>query len=79
MATPWSSDVPVSMPIPSDNEVGVKMSGFAMTDGGLAHDITHDSYMRLSVPDFAPRAVPREVVYYDGIDDEKPASMEHLS
>ncbi len=77
MATPWSSDVPISMPIPPEGRVGVSMSGFAMTENGLAHDITLDSYQRLSVPDFAPRSVPSEVVYEDLI-DEPPASMEHF-
>lgn len=50
----WSSDVAVSMPLPSKFPVLVPMSGFAFTAGGLAHDITEVDYKRLSTPDFSP-------------------------
>lgn len=74
--TPWSSDVPVSMPLPSDQEVGVKMSGFVFTAGGMAHDITPESYSRLSTPTFAPTQVPNLMIYEDSDLDAPPATME---
>lgn len=74
--TPWSSDVPISMPIPTDQEVGVDMSGFVFTVGGIAHGITHDTYARLSTPDFSPSRVPNTMIYDDSDADAPPASME---
>lgn len=74
--TPWSSDVPISMPMPTDQEVGVEMSGFVFTEGGIAHGITQDSYARLSTPDFAPTRVPNLLIYEDTDLDAPPSSME---
>ena len=74
--TPWSADVPVSMPMPSDQEFGVSMSGFVFTAGGIAHEISHDSYARLSTPDFAPAKAPNQLLYEDVDLDEPPSSME---
>ncbi len=76
--TPWSSDVPISMPLPSENPIGVAMSGFAFTTGGIAHDITAVSFARLATPDFHPVEVPSEIVYEDTDIDAPPSTMEYF-
>ena len=74
--THWSSDVPVSMPIPTDAERVIGMQGFAFTANGLAADISPVEYERLSTPDWAPLVRPTETVYEDVDLDAPPSSME---
>lgn len=51
---PWSSDVPVSMPLPPKEEAVVPMRGFAFTPSGLMPDIDAVQHRRLSIPTYAP-------------------------
>jgi hypothetical protein len=73
----WGSDVRVSMPLPPTNRVGVVMSGFAFTEGGMAHDIDEATYARLSVPDFAPEQGVEESVFEDA-DLDRPFAQEEV-
>ena len=52
----WGADCPVSMPLPPPAEETklVGMSGFAMTQYRLVHDITQVEYEALGVPVYAP-------------------------
>ena len=51
----WGSDVPVSMPEPLGDQVGlVPMFGFTFTINGLFHDLTDVDHERLSIPTYAP-------------------------
>lgn len=61
----WSSDVPVSMPLVSENQLMVSMDGFAFSTGGMAHDLTDADATRISIPDFTPEH-PGALVYDDG-------------
>lgn len=59
MPTPrpvWGADCPVSMPLPppADETKLIGMSGFAMTQYRLVHDITAAEYEQLAVPVYAP-------------------------
>jgi hypothetical protein len=72
----WSADVRVSMPMVPDQPVGVDMSGFVFTTGGMAHDITVEGYARLSTPDFRPQTFPNNVEYRDQDVDGPPATQE---
>lgn len=72
----WATDVPISMPVPPQQPIAVLMDGFAFTEGGMAHDITEETYLRLSTPDFAPETQDSEVIWEDIDVDEPPASTE---
>jgi hypothetical protein len=51
----WGSDVPVSMPEPLGDQVGlVPMFGFTFTINGLFHDLSDADHERLSTPTYAP-------------------------
>lgn len=58
----WSSDVPVSKPIPTtDRPIMVDFGGFGFTTGGLAHNATQDDLDAIFFPLFAPEGqVPGE-------------------
>jgi hypothetical protein len=74
--TYWASDVSISMPMPPRQPVSVLMDGFVFTEGGMAHDINEETYLRLSTPDFKPEVMDRDVVWEDTDVDQPPASME---
>ena len=61
----WSSNVPISMPVPPEDEVLVDMAGFAYTQFGLVHDMTHGDYMVYRLPSHAPDVLPDAVVHDD--------------
>lgn len=50
----WGADCPISMPLPSGEDVLVPMFGFAMTQFRLVHDITESEYEDLGTPVYAP-------------------------
>jgi hypothetical protein len=50
----WGADVPISMPVPVDEDVIVPMFGFGMTQYRLVPDMTSAEYEDLSVPVYAP-------------------------
>lgn len=50
----WGADVPVSMPVPAQEQVMVEMQGFAFTQYRLVPSITSAEYETLSVPVYAP-------------------------
>jgi hypothetical protein len=69
----WAADVKVSMPRPlkESNPGLVDMDGFTMTANGLAHNLSHADWVRLSVPTLAPvRPVVNEVRYDAHLDSE---------
>lgn len=74
----WSSDVRVSMPVPTTNTKRVPMSGFVMTDGGLAHDIDEATFMRIATPTYSPRDFGLETVREDIDVDTPPSDIEHF-
>jgi len=65
--THWSSDVPVSLPEPIEQqgafEPRIPMGGFVFTVDGLFPDIDAAMHDELSLPTFAP--VPATQVVYD--------------
>jgi hypothetical protein len=71
----WSSDVPVSMPMPPVQARMVPMGGFVMTPGGLAHDISEVDYIQLSIPTYTPKDFNLDPVYEDQ-DVEAPSTWE---
>lgn len=50
----WGADVPISMPVPVDEDIIVPMSGFGMTQFRLVPDMTSAEYADLAVPVYAP-------------------------
>jgi hypothetical protein len=50
----WGADVPISMPVPVEEDVIVPMFGFGMTQYRLAPDMTSAEYEDLAVPVYAP-------------------------
>jgi len=65
----WGADVPVSMPLPAEEDVMVPMFGFGMTQYRLVHDLTQAEYESLSVPVYAPESQQGTVIAGDaGID-----------
>lgn len=62
----WSSDVPISIPVPPDKAVLVPMFGFGFTQYGLVHDLTETEYEYLRIPGYSPDLPADEVVYDDG-------------
>jgi hypothetical protein len=70
----WGSDVPISMPVPSDEAVMVPMFGFGMTQYRLVHDISATEYEALSVPVYAPEAPATDVVRGDAALDSGQAA-----
>lgn len=66
----YSSDVPISMPIPPENDVLVPMYGFGFTQYGLFHDITRDEYEELRKPTVRPEDPSMRTVRGDeGVED----------
>lgn len=61
----WSSDAPISMPVPSDDPVRIQMYGFGMTQYGIVHDLTGSEYEQLRSPTYAPELPPLDSVYDD--------------
>lgn len=51
----WGADCPISMPLPSGEQVVVPMFGFGMTQFRLVHDITEAEYEELGTPVYAPQ------------------------
>lgn len=45
----WSSDVPISMPTPTDHDQKVPMGGFCMTADGMAFDLSTNDLESLKV------------------------------
>lgn len=72
--TYWSADVRVSLPMVPDQPIGVDMSGFVFTAGGMAHEITEAGFARFSTPDFRPSGFPADIEYRDFDVDGPPAS-----
>lgn len=62
----WSSDVPISAPIPPQKAVLVPMFGFGMTQWGLVHDLTETEYDYLRTPSYSPDLPTETIVYDDG-------------
>jgi len=57
----WASDVPVSLPLPPEDDTLVKLeAGFIFTKSGLFHDITQTTYEALT-PTFGPLDDPRSM------------------
>jgi len=54
LSTPWSSDVPPSMPAAPKVARLVPMGGFCFTENGLAHDLSEEDVVALSTPFYAP-------------------------
>lgn len=52
----WGADVPISMPVPAEEDVIVPMFGFGMTQYRLVPDMTSAEYEDLAVPVYAPDA-----------------------
>jgi hypothetical protein len=50
----WGADVPISMPVPVEEDVIVPMFGFGMTRYRLVPDMTSAEYEDLAVPVYAP-------------------------
>lgn len=61
----WISDVPVSMPQPSEHDALVPMFGWVFTKFGLAHEITEAEYRELRVPHSTPEDPSQTVVRGD--------------
>lgn len=53
----WSTDVPISQPVPPSKPVLVSMAGFGFTADGLTHDLTEAEAEAIFTPTFQP---PRE-------------------
>lgn len=70
MSNSWGSDSPISMPVPPNSKIEIKMFGFGMSRYGIAHDLTHEDYMKFRRPTFAPSAVPSNVIRDDAHLDE---------
>lgn len=66
----WSSDVPISMPEATGDEVIVPMYGFAMSQYRLVHDLTAAEYADLRVPIYAPEQPGLPEVRGDAYIDE---------
>lgn len=49
----WGTDVPISMPVPPETGVLVKMGTFGFTNFGIAHDITN-----ADLEDYLPTFIP---------------------
>lgn len=56
--TLWGSDVPISMPVPSDHDVLVDMGTFGFTSYGIAHNLK-----LADLEDFLPSFAPPERGY----------------
>lgn len=66
----YSSDVPISMPIPPKDNVLVPMYGFGFTQYGLFHDITQGEYEELRTPTNRPEDPSMPTVRGDeGVED----------
>lgn len=54
--TTWSCDVPVSRPVPPDDDqpVMVDFGGFGFTTGGIVHNLTSVDVERIFIPTYAP-------------------------
>jgi hypothetical protein len=65
----WGADVPISMPLPTGDQILVPMQGFGMSGMRLVHDLTAADYEDLSVPVYAPPRPGGSISYDDaGID-----------
>ena len=54
LSTPWSSDVPPSMPAATTVARLVPMGGFCFTENGLSHDLSEAEVEALATPSYAP-------------------------
>lgn len=72
----WSSDVPISMPVPPTSERMVSMDGFVMTPTHLAHDINWVDFQQMSTPTYSPKDFGLETVYEDEGLDLDPMNLE---
>lgn len=56
MAGLWGTDGKISLPVPSPNDVLIKLgdSGFVFTNGGIAHDVTEADLEEIATPGFIP-------------------------
>jgi hypothetical protein len=61
----WSSDTPISMPQPAEDQVLIPMFGFGMTRMGLVHDLTDAEFERLRTPSYSPDLPTGEMVRDD--------------
>lgn len=50
----WGSDVPISEPIPSGNEVKVDFEGFGFTMGGMTYAVSQEEIEEMFRPIFRP-------------------------
>lgn len=50
----WSSDTPISMPVPHPDPILVKFKGFGFTAHGIAHTITDQELETLHTPVMMP-------------------------
>jgi len=53
----WGADVPISMPNPLRKDLPKMISlgvGWAMTSGGIAHDLDDPTWEEVATPGFAP-------------------------
>jgi len=65
----WGADVPISMPVPVEEDVIVPMFGFGFTQYRLVPDMTSAEYEDLAVPVYAPESPQGSEVAGDaGID-----------
>jgi hypothetical protein len=53
-ASEWAADVPISMPLPSEDPTLVPMFGFGFTEFCLVHDLNDTDFEEMIQPDFAP-------------------------
>lgn len=51
----WATDTPISLPVPPNKPVLVKMGALGFTEYGMAHDITV-TMIEEYTPTFVPRA-----------------------
>lgn len=60
--TPWTSDVPISMPVPPSANLrkrpNIPMQGFIFTMHGLSHDITPEERDEIERSRFIPEVMP---------------------
>lgn len=65
----WAADVQVSQPIPPDREIVVDFGGFALTTGGIAHDLTEENLEAILIPTFSPEGYLGDLLI-DADDDD---------
>lgn len=57
----WSSDVPISQPVPETKRaVAVNFGGFGFTYGGITHNLTEVEAEAIFLPTFAPEGFINE-------------------